>query len=408
MSEIIGKAYRENYEGLMGALRNERIMIALERARASYRQNLSKTLAKYPHTIALADEVRKIKERSVDNWEGLLKEAMDNVVENKGQAYFARTADEARRIVGEIVGSKKALVKAKSMTCEEIDLRQHLQELGNEVWETDLGELIVQLRDEGPMHILSPAVHVPKEDVAVLFSKVMGKEVPPDIALEVAAAREFLRQRYVEADVGISGANIVSADTGSLFVIENEGNARLVTGLPPVHIAVVGIEKLVATLAESFKVAEVTWRYAQYAVPSYLNVISAPSKTGDIEKTTTYGAHGPKEMHVVFMDNGRSEMAKDPVLKQALYCLRCGGCMYECPVFALVGGKFGYKYFIGYGAAWTAHVASLARAAPVAYTCLRCGRCVERCPVKIDTGSIIAHMRGLLVEGYDRFGEPKL
>jgi L-lactate dehydrogenase complex protein LldG len=408
MSEIIGKAYRENYEGLMGALRNERIMIALERARAAYRQNLSKTLAKYPHTIALADEVRKIKERSVDNWESLLKEAMDNVVENKGQAYFARTADEARRIVGEIVGSKKALVKAKSMTCEEIDLRQHLQELGNEVWETDLGELIVQLLDEGPMHILSPAVHVPKEDVAVLFSKVMGKEVPPDIALEVAAAREFLRQRYVEADVGISGANIVSADTGSLFVIENEGNARLVTGLPPVHIAVVGIEKLVATLAESFKVAEVTWRYAQYAVPSYLNVISAPSKTGDIEKTTTYGAHGPKEMHVVFMDNGRSEMAKDPVLRQALYCLRCGGCMYECPVFALVGGKFGYKYFIGYGAAWTAHVASLARAAPVAYTCLRCGRCVERCPVKIDTGSIIAHMRGLLVEGYDRFGEPKL
>jgi len=139
-----------------------------------------------------------------------------------------------------------------------------------------------------------------------------------------------------------------------------------------------------------------------------VNIISGPSKTGDIEKVTTYGAHGPKEMHVVFVDNGRSEMAKDPVLREALYCLRCGGCMYECPVFGLVGGKFGYKYFIGYGAAWVAYVAGLARAAPVAYTCLRCGRCVERCPVKIDTGSIISRMRGLLVNGYDRFGEPRL
>lgn len=406
MTESIGQAYRENYEHMMKALRNERIALALERATASYRQNLSKALAKYPHTVALADEVRKIKERSVERWESSLKEAMDNIVENKGHAYFAKTADEARRIVSEIIGSKKAVVKAKSLTCEEIGLRQHLQQSGNEVWETDLGELILQLLDEEPMHILSPAIHVPKEDVAKLFSKVMGKDVPPNIALEVAAAREFLRQRYVEANVGISGANIASADTGSLFIIENEGNARLCTGFPPVHIAIVGIEKLVPTLAESFKVAEVTWRYAQYTVPSYMNVISGPSKTGDIEKTTTYGAHGPKEMHVVFVDNGRSEIAKDSVLREALYCLRCGGCMYECPVFALVGGKFGYKYFIGYGAAWIAHVASLARAAPVAYTCLRCARCVERCPVKIDTGSIISRMRGLLVNGYDRFGEP--
>jgi len=406
MTDSIGQAYRENYEGLMKALGNERIALALSRATASYRQNLSKSLAKYPHTIALADEVRKIKERSVPRWESLLKEASDNIAENKGQAYFARTAEDARRIVGEIAGSKKIIVKAKSLTCEEIDLRQHLQEIENQVWETDLGELILQLLDEAPMHILSPAIHVPKEDVAKLFSKVMGKQIPPDIAVEVAAAREFLRQRYVEADVGMSGANVVSADTGSLFVIENEGNARLCTGLPPVHIAVVGIEKLVPTLGESFKVAEVTWRYAQYTVPSYVNIISGPSKTGDIEKTTTYGAHGPKEMHVVFVDNGRSMMAKDPVLREALYCLRCGGCMYECPVFALVGGKFGYKYFIGYGAAWVAHVAGLARAAPVAYTCLRCARCTERCPVKIDTGSIISRLRGLLVKGYDQFEKP--
>ena len=133
-------------------------------------------------------------------------------------------------------------------------------------------------------------------------------------------------------------------------------------------------------------------------------MISGPSKTGDIEKTTTYGAHGPRELHVVFLDNGRSEMAKDPALREALYCLRCGGCMYECPVFALVGGKFGYRYFIGYGAAWIAHVAGLDRAAPVAYTCLRCARCVERCPMKIDTGKIVSRLRSLMVKGYESFG----
>jgi len=405
MGHRIGEAYRENYEGMMRTLRNEKIALALGRATASYRENLRKTLAKHPHTLALADEVRKIKETSVEHWESLLKQAMDNIAENHGQAYFARTADDARRMVAEIVGTKKLVVKSKSLTCEELDLRQHLEKIGNVVWETDLGELIVQLLDEAPMHIVVPALHVSKEDVADLFSKAMGKRVEADAETEVAAAREFLRQRFIEADVGISGANVASADTGSILIIENEGNARLVTGFPPVHVAVVGIEKLTPTLSDSFKIAEATWRYDAYSAPSYLNLISGPSKTGDIEKTTTYGAHGPKEMHVVFVDNGRSELAKDPALKEVLYCLRCGGCMYECPVFALVGGKFGYKYFIGYGAAWIAHVANLARAAPVAYTCLRCGRCTERCPVKIDTEKVISHMRSILVRGYDRFAE---
>ena len=407
MTNKIGEAYKENYDEMMKALHNERIATAIKRATAAYRQNVSKALGKYPHTVNLANEVRKIKERSIQRWEESLKEAMDNITDNKGHAYFAKTADDARRIVTEVVGTKKVIVKAKSLTGEEIRLRQHLEAHGNKVWETDLGELILQLLDEEPMHILSPAIHVPKEEVAELFSKVMAKHVPPDIGMEVAAAREFLRQRYVEADIGMSGANVVSADTGAMFVIENEGNARLATGFPPVHVALVGIEKLVPTLAESFKTVEVTWRYAQYTVPSYVSMIAGPSKTGDIEKTTTYGVHGPKELHVIFLDNGCSNMAKDEALREALYCLRCGGCMYECPVFALVGGKFGYKYFIGYGAAWIAHVAGLERAAPVAYTCLRCGRCMERCPVKIDTGKIISRLRSLLVKGYEQFPQPQ-
>lgn len=391
--------FDEYYHRLLNAFQNEKIALAIERATTSYRKNVTTALTKYPHTVELAKEVRSIKERSVARWEALLNEAMDNIISNKGQAYFAKTAADAKKIIGDLVGREKVVVKSKSLTAEEIGLRQHLQTLGNEVWETDLGELIVQLLDDEPMHILSPAIHVPREEVAKLFSNVMKENISPDIQEEVRAARRFLRNKYITADVGISGANIVSADTGAVFLLENEGNARLVTGFPEKHIVLVGVEKLVATLSDAFKVAEVTWRYAQYPIPSYMSLIGGPSKTGDIEKVTTYGAHGPKEYHVVFLDNGRSELAKDPVLKEALYCLRCGGCMYECPVFSLVGGRFGHRYFIGYGAAWELAVSGLEWAAPIAYTCLRCDRCKERCPVKIDTAKIVLGIRSLFAGG---------
>ena len=170
----------------------------------------------------------------------------------------------------------------------------------------------------------------------------------------MAAARELLREKFFKADVGISGANVIAADTGALFLIENEGNIRLATSAPPIHIALIGMEKVVSNLGDAFKVAEVTWRYANYTVPAYVSMISGPSKTGDIEKVITYGAHGPKEFHVIFLDGGRIELAKNPILRQALYCLRCGGCLYECPVFGVTAGHFGDKYFAGIGAVWAA------------------------------------------------------
>jgi L-lactate dehydrogenase complex protein LldG len=162
------------------------------------------------------------------------------------------------------------------------------------------------------------------------------------------------------------------------------------------------MEKLVPTLSDAFKVAEVTWRYANYTVPSYVSMISGPSKTGDIEKVITYGAHGPKEFHVIFLDDGRTKLAKDPILRQALYCLRCGGCLYECPVFAVTAGKFGDKYFTGVGAVWAAIISeSIEKAASVAYSCLMCGRCKARCPMKIDIPSMMIELKKYLVEGVD-------
>jgi iron-sulfur cluster protein len=340
--------------------------------------------------------------KAIPEMENLTRQAIKAIEENHGKGYLAKTAEEALDIIAGLVGTKKLIVKGKSMTGEEIGLREHLEKKGNEVYETDLGEFIIQKLGDRPMHITSPAIHVPREDVARLFAKVLGTELAPDaeIADMVAAARKYLRDKFFRADIGISGANVVAAETGTLFIIENEGNVRLATSAPPVHIALVGMEKLVPTLSDAFKVAEVTWRYANYTVPSYVSLVSGPSKTGDIEKVTTYGAHGPKEFHVIFLDAGRTQLAKYPKLMQALYCLRCGGCLYECPVFAVTAGHFGDKYFAGIGAVWAAIVSGdLEKAASIAYTCLTCGRCRQRCPVKIDVPEMILELRKMLAEG---------
>jgi len=384
----------------MKAAKDEKIRVALSRAVKSYRANVMSAIAQFPHTLELAEEVKIIKKDAISRMQQLTEIACNSIEANKGKAYIAKTGEDANKIIASIVGTKKLVVKAKSMTGEEIGLREYLEKQGNDVYETDLGEFIIQKLESKPMHILAPAVHVPKEDVAKLLSKLTGKKIPPDnIENMVAAARELLREKFFKADVGISGANVIAADTGTLFLIENEGNIRLATSAPPIHIALIGMEKVVSNLGEAFKVAEVTWRYANYTVPTYVSMISGPSKTGDIEKVITYGAHGPKEFHVIFLDGGRIELAKHPILCQALYCLRCGGCLYECPVFGVTAGHFGDKYFAGIGAVWAAMLSgNQGKGAALAYTCLTCGRCKVRCPMNIDTPEMVVELRRLLTQ----------
>ncbi len=392
--------FSEYKKEIMDAAHDERIRLALSRAIKSYRNNTNNALKKFPHTIELAKEVREIKSKAVKEMRKLAEEACEAIRSNHRSAYIAETADDALKLIGGLVGKDKVVVKGKSMTGEEIGVREYLEKLGNDVYETDLGEFIIQKLHSKSMHILSPAIHIPKEDVARLFSQLTGEEMPADIEKLVATARKLLREKFFEADVGLSGANVVAAETGTLFIIENEGNVRLATTAPPVHIALVGMEKLVPTLTDAYKVAEVTWRYANYTIPSYVSMISGPSKTGDIEKVTTYGVHGPKEFHVIFLDGGRSQLAQHPVLSQALYCLRCGGCLYECPVFAVTAGHFGDKYFTGIGAVWAAMINKDAeKAASIAYTCLTCRRCKERCPMAIDSAEMCIELRRLLRDG---------
>ena len=392
------KKFQEYTIALNKAANDKNIETALSRAVKSYRNNTKAALERYPHTIQMAEEVLEIKKASIKRMHELVDQARESIELNKGKTYYAKTREDALQLAADIIGTKKIVVKAKSILAEELEVREHLIEKGNEVWETDLGEFILQLRNERPMHIVSPSIHVPKEQVAEVFTKFFGRPIEPDIAKEVAAVKEFLRDKYFNADVGMSGSNVIAADTGAMVIIENEGNARLSTAAPPVHVVMVGIEKVVPTFQDAMKVSEVTWRYANYTVPGYVNIISGPSKTGDIEKVTTYGAHGPAEIHVIFVDNGRSNMAEEELFRQGLHCLRCGGCMYECPVFQQAAGYFGYRYLGGIGAIWTAFVAGgLDNAAPLVYNCLRCGRCMERCSVKMDVPSMIAELRKRIV-----------
>lgn len=399
-STDLQKGFGEYSKEINRAEKDENIRKAITRAVKAYRETTESTMERFPHTPELATEVREIKRQSVANRKELLAQAIDSVERNRGKAFYAKDKHEALVIASELIGKGKTVVKGKSMLGEELHLREYLEEVGNEVWETDLGEFILQLKKDRPMHILSPAIHVPREKVAEIFTSFFGREIEPDIAKEVAAVREFMREKYFTADFGISGANVVAADTGAFVIIENEGNIRLSTAAPPVHILMVGTEKIVPTFQEAMKVAEVTWRYAQYPVPSYVSIVTGPSKTGDIEKVTTYGAHGPKEFYVIFVENGRDEMAAEDDFKQALHCLRCGGCMYECPVFQITAGTFGETYLGGIGTIWNVFTAGgLEDTAPQIYNCLRCGRCVERCPMQIDVPSMVGELRSRLVSG---------
>ncbi len=391
------KEFKVYKKSIYKVIKDPSVRVALTRAVESFRKNRDSALSEYKYVIEESRELQKTKDYVLEHLDEFVKKTMDRVEKNHGHAYYARTVDDALRIIKNIVGTGKTVVKGKSITTEELDLNRHLEEWGNTVYETDLGEFIVQQLGSRPMHILAPAINVPREKVAELFSKLAGKELPPDPAELTKFAREFLREKFVNADIGITGANAITADTGTVFLIENEGNIRFSTSAPPVHIVIVGIEKILPTLKDGMRLVEVVSRYAGYKAMAYVSMISGPSKTGDIEKVVVYGAHGPKEFHVIFLDNGRSEAARDPVIREALRCLRCGACMYECPVYPITTGYWGYKYMGGIGIPWTAYVAGgFEKAAPMAFTCTLCGRCVQYCPMEIDTPKIVEHIREIL------------
>jgi len=318
-----------------------------------------------------------------------LAERFTEQIEARGAKVF-RTDDPAK--VREYIlnlaqqNGVKTVVKSKSMASEEIHLNKHLEQAGIEVRETDLGEWIVQLAGQTPSHMVMPAIHMTKEEVADVFSDKVEQGQAPDIPKLVKFARGKLRTKFLSAEMGITGANIAVAETGTLVVITNEGNARLVTTLPRIHVAIVGIEKLVAELADVVPILTALPRSATaQLLTSYVTMVSGPVANTD---------GTPKQLHVILMDNRRTEMSHDPKFKQALQCVRCASCLNVCPVFRLVGGHvFGKIYTGGIGTILTAWFDALKASDEIQSLCIQCGNCTQFCPGKIDIPGLILELR---------------
>ena len=379
------------------ATKDEFLQLALERAETAYLKARAEAMEGFDLPAA-QDQVRKIKEDCIAALPELIARFKEEAERLGVVVYEARTAEDANRYVAELAKARgvKLVVKSKSMLTEEIELNPHLEKEAIRVVETDLGEWIVQLAHEKPSHFTVPAAHKTREQVAELLSKEMGEHLEPDIPNLVKAARRFLRQAFIEADMGVSGANIAIADTGTLVIVTNEGNGRLVTTLPPIHVAIVGYEKLVRNLDDATAILKILARSGTgQKMTAYVSFISGPSRTTDIEKTLTLGVHGPGEVHIVFVDNGRMAMRDDPLVREALYCIKCGACLNMCPVYRTIGGHvFGNAYVGGIGAVVTAYHRSPAEAADTLSLCAGCRRCAEICPTRVNVPDAVLGLRG--------------
>ncbi len=372
------------------ALEDSDLQEGVRRASLNAELKVMDVLSKYPYLVELAREVAEIKRRVIENLDKYIEEAMEALRRVHANPFLAETPEEAREHIGRLVGKGKTIVMSKSMVAEEMGLREYLEELGNEVWETDLGQLLIQLEQGKPMHIIAPAIHLTRERAAKLVEEKLGVKLsstePEEI---VATVRKFLREKFTQAEIGISGANAIAADTGAVLLVENEGNIRLVTGLPEKHIVVAGVDKIVPSLIDAFKTILVQAAYAGLYPPTYVNITAGPSSTADIEIQRVYGAHGPVEVHVVLVDNGRRRAAKHPILREQLRCVRCGRCQFECPVWQHTANHWGGRVYGGpMGLGWTSITESQEKAEEAALLCLQCMRCDEVCPMQIPISSI--------------------
>ena len=299
------------------------------------------------------------------------------------------------------------VVKSKSMATEEIQLNPALEGDGIEVVETDLGEFLVQVAGERPSHIIAPALHITRERAAELISKATGEDLPPDPDVLVGAAARHLRSRFIDAGAGITGANALVAETGTVMLVSNEGNARLASALPPVHIVIAGIDKLVPSLADATTMLESLPRSATgQPISTYVSFISGPSRSADIELSLSLGVHGPRHVHIVLLDNGREAIRANPRMRAALQCVRCGACSNVCPVYQQVGGHaMGHIYTGPIGLLVTPYHHGSEHVAGPQSLCAGCGACASVCPAGIPIPDLILDVRERAVaEGHSSNG----
>ena len=390
------KTYRQECQE---SLDNEYLRSALDKFAVAYRVGRDKAFSEID-VDQLVSEVADMKDETLKSLDHYLDQFTSQAEAAGVVVHYAKDAEEANRIINEIglkAGCKK-VVKTKSMTAEETHLSHSMIDEGFEVTETDLGEWIIQLRDEPPSHMVMPAIHLSRYHVRDLFSEVTGKQEDDEIEKLVKVARNQMRRKFVEGEMGITGANFGVAETGTIGIVTNEGNARLVTTVPRVHVALLGIDKLVPTVGDALSQVKVLTRNATaQPITSYVTWVTGANECGA-------SAGERKEVHYVLLDNGRREMVADPLFSQVFRCVRCGACANVCPVYRLVGGhKMGHVYIGAIGLILTYFFHGEENAKHLVQNCINCEACKDICAGGIDLPRLIKEIHARI---QDKDGQP--
>jgi iron-sulfur cluster protein len=380
-------------------IKSERIKVgkqAMNVAFTNYRINRDIAFQKI-NKDEVKKELKKIKEFSIANLEELKKKTIKNLQDQNIKIFEAKDAKDACKIISNIIPKNETAVKAKSNTIDEIGLKEFLKKR-NRIVETDCGDFIVQICDEESSHPVLPALHIPLKRIVEKVEqkfKVKLKEDPDEIKNWV---KKHLRKEILSSNIGLTGANAISSD-GSIFILENEGNISLVTRIPEKHIIVAGIDKIVPTSEDALKICKALAVWGTGAcMPAYINIISSPSKTADIQSKTLFGMHGTKEVYLILVDNGRSEIIKRG-FSELLYCANCGSCLYFCPVYRQILDNYGLHYYGGRGIGMTYFQEGMEKAFERGlYYCTTCQICKENCPFEIDLPELIKKLRKKSVE----------
>jgi L-lactate dehydrogenase complex protein LldF len=372
-------------------LADANLQLAIYTATARLKDKRVETVAAdaLPDYQELRTQANAVKKHTIENLDFYLEEFERNVEAHGGKVVYAKDGTEVADFVLALAKERgaKRIVKSKSMTTEEVDLNERLEHDGLESVETDLGEYIIQLAHERPYHIVAPALHLTRYDVADLFTKRLNVPRETVIEKQTAIARAVLRQKFLAADIGISGANFLVAGSGAVVLVENEGNIRLTTSAPKIHIAIAGIEKMIPRAQDLAVFLKLLGRSGTgQLLTVYTSFLSGPRRGGEID--------GPDEFYVVLLDNGRTRLLPDRGKRQSLYCIRCGACLNACPVYRKIGGhSFPWVYSGPIGAIITPQFMGVSHEPALPFASSLCGACAEVCPVKIDIPKVLLELR---------------